>query len=137
MNILLFNNTSPGVQQNLFSPSSSVAQQVGTTCSLSPSMLITSSSSLSTDVNSMSSATTCRLIKSETSNLNSSNSTRRTSLENYKLKPIEQIQQQIAWNQFTVNNYEKYFMLKIKCKCIHILNRLISLVYLRDSYSLF
>lgn len=130
MNILLFNNTSPGVQQNLFSPSSTVPQapQAGTTCSLSPSML-TSSSSFSTDVNSMS--TTCRLIKSEASNINSSNSTnstRRTSLENYKLKPIEQIQQQIAWNQFTVNNYEKYFMLKIKCKCIHILNRLISLV---------
>lgn len=48
--------------------------------------------------------------------------------ENFKLKPIEQIRQQLAFNQYTVNNFEKFFMLKIKCKCIHILNRLVSLV---------
>lgn len=119
MNILLFNNTMPDISQNPLLTTKSTTTP--------------SSGKASIDISSSSSQLLfpSRLIQTHNSSISGSGAAttvRRTSLENYKLKPIEQIQQQIAINQYTVNNYEKFFMLKIKCKCIHILNRLISLV---------
>lgn len=80
-------------------------------------LLYNSSNNTSTAVN-YDEDLNCRLIKTES----------KSTLENYKLKPIEKIQKQMTYDKYTVNNFEKFFMLKIKCKCIHILNRLISLV---------
>lgn len=70
----------------------------------------------------------CRLI-----NTNYSADMNKSIFDNYRLKPIEQIQQQLAAytttnTTATTNNYEKLFMLKIKCKCIQILNRLVAVV---------